>query len=314
MGKRIRPGGTAIEREHIKQIQHARPDLEIADIQYNQDGMLNDIVIINSSVIFRFPRFSWVLEDMQQETAVLDLISRRSGIPVPVCRTYEEGFISYEIIEGIPLTRNDLLMLRRKDQAAIAEQLGLFLRNMHTIPKKKLKEHGIRASISHQEYSDWLSLYDEIRQELFPYLSSFMQEQIELIFHPLFGDSEFMECRESLIHGDLRAYHILWNPDEARISGIIDFGSAGTGDPAYDISSIINDYGEGFAALLSRHYPGIHQMIDRSRFWALTSELQWALAGVRTKEPSWFLVHLSSARDISPLGSPLLLTGSGDLR
>ncbi len=314
MDRRAHTKSAAIEREHIQQIRQARPDLEITHAEFNDDGMQNDIVIVNESIIFRFPRFEWVIEDMEQEMSALSLIRERSNIPVPSWEKYEQGFISYDIIKGVPLTRNELLQLNRKDQAAIAEQLSLFLRNLHTIGKKRLSEKAIGPSITHQEYSDWLSLYDEIQQELFPYLSSFMQEQVELIFHPLLGDNTFMDCRDALIHGDLRAYHILYDPELRRISGIIDFGSAGTGDPAYDVSSIIHDYGEGFAALLSRHYPGIHELIDRARFWALTSELQWALAGVRTQDPSWFLVHLASARDISPLGSPLLLTGSGDLR
>ncbi len=314
MPKRRMNREALIQREHLQQITQVRPDLVIEEVEHNRDGMLNDIVIINSNIIFRFPRYTWVLEDMEQERICLEFIQDRSNLAVPVWRSYDQGFISYEAIPGIPLSRNQLLQFPRKDQQAIAEQLALFLRNMHHLPGRRQEAGEVKRSLTYQSYNDWLSLLDELQQELFPFLSSYMQDQIEEIFHPLIGDNTFMDCREYLIHGDLRSYHILYDPDSRRITGIIDFGSAGLGDPAYDISSIINDYGEGFAALISRHYPGIKEMIDRARFWALTSELQWALAGVRTQDPSWFLVHLTGARDISPLGSPLLLTGSGDLR
>ena len=302
------------QQEHLQLIMQARPDLEIKKLEHNRDGMLNDIVMVNSSIIFRFPRYTWGLEDMEQERICLELLRDRSNIAVPSWTHYDQGFISYPVIPGTPLTRNQLLSFTRKQQQGIAEQLALFLRNMHHLPSRSSAASGVKPSITYQSYNDWLSLLDELQQELFCYLSSYMQDQIEDIFHPLIGDSTFMDCKDSMIHGDLRSYHILHDPDERVITGIIDFGSAGLGDPAYDISSIINDYGEGFAALMSRYYPGIKEMIDRARFWALTSELQWALAGVRSQDPSWFLVHLASARDISPLGSPLLLTGSGDLR
>ncbi len=314
MYKRATTKAKRIEREHINQIRRAKPELDIAHAEFNDDGMFNDIVIVNNMWIFRFPKYDWVQEDIQQEAACLSLVRTVSNLPVPEWEIHEEGFISYRIIEGAPLSRNDLLDMSREDQAQAAEDLALFLSSLHAVEMPAMEKHRIGPSITRHSYSDWLSLYDEIRQELFPYLTSYMQDQIEHTFHPVLGDNTFMDCKESMVNGDLRAYHILYNPKSNRLSGIIDFGSAGFGDPAYDISTIINQYGEGFAALLSRHYPGINDMIDRARFWALTTELQWALGGIRTQDTSWFLVHLGSARDISPFGSPLLLTGSGDLR
>ncbi len=87
------------------------------------------------------------------------------------------------------------------------------------------------------------------------------------------------------------------------MTGVIDFGTAGLGDPACDVSILINNYGESFVRRVSQHYPAIGSMIERARFWAGTVELQWVLGGIRTGDLSWFTVHIGHARDVMPIGS-----------
>ncbi len=105
-----------------------------------------------------------------------------------------------------------------------------------------------------------------------------------------------------LVHGDLGSYHILIDRHHCQLTGVIDFGSSGTGHPADDFAEIIHYFGESFLHKMSRGYPQIGLLIDRARFWAGTLELLWALAGLATGDLSWLTNHIGSARDVLPVG------------
>jgi aminoglycoside 2''-phosphotransferase len=108
-----------------------------------------------------------------------------------------------------------------------------------------------------------------------------------------------------LINGDTTPYHILFDRQARTLAGIIDFGTAGIGDPAADFACIIYNYGESFLQRMAEFYPEIEEAIDRARFWAGTLELQWSLSGRRARASkwSWFTAHLGSARDVMPIGA-----------
>ena len=88
------------------------------------------------------------------------------------------------------------------------------------------------------------------------------------------------------------------------LTGMIDFGTAGIGDPAADYACIINTYGESFLARVAKYDSRVEATLDRARFWAGTLELQWLLAGIRQNDPSWYTAHIGNARDVAPIGTP----------
>lgn len=106
----------------------------------------------------------------------------------------------------------------------------------------------------------------------------------------------------AFVHCDLASYHIL-HDSAGRLTGVIDFGTAGSGDRAMDFSMIINNYGESFLRRISRYVPLPQDVLERARFFAGFIELEWALNGLRTQDPSWLLVHLGRARDSLPSGT-----------
>jgi aminoglycoside 2''-phosphotransferase len=65
------------------------------------------------------------------------------------------------------------------------------------------------------------------------------------------------------------------------IGGVIDFSSAGQGDPAADLAAVLGPkgYGEDFARRLEASYPSIMEFLPRARFYAGTFALQEALFG-----------------------------------
>jgi aminoglycoside phosphotransferase (APT) family kinase protein len=115
--------------------------------------------------------------------------------------------------------------------------------------------------------------------------------------------SRLLDHEVRLVHGDLGMHHVLWRPELRRLSGIIDLGNVHLGDAAADLGVVIHVMGESFARRMAPAYPGLPAAIERARFYAGCAEIGWALNGLRTGRPLWFTAHLSSARDVAPVGS-----------
>jgi len=82
--------------------------------------------------------------------------------------------------------------------------------------------------------------------------------------------------------------NILYDGEKKRISGIIDFGGAGIGDPAYDFAGLLSSYGSHFLEGFSSLYPNFNQAMDRMNFYRSTFALQEALFGLRNNDRKAF--------------------------
>ena len=49
---------TAVKR-YLAHIKQAFPDLEIKQVSENNEGLVNDVVIVNGNRVFRFPKHDW---------------------------------------------------------------------------------------------------------------------------------------------------------------------------------------------------------------------------------------------------------------
>lgn len=68
------------------------------------------------------------------------------------------------------------------------------------------------------------------------------------------------------------------------ISGIIDFGGSGLGDPAYDFAGILSSYGEEFFEMCINLYPNGNEISERVKFYKSTFALQEALHGIENDD------------------------------
>ena len=65
----------------------------------------------------------------------------------------------------------------------------------------------------------------------------------------------------------------MWDQDAKRITGIIDWNDVSVGDPAYDFTGFLIDYGEHFTRRIMDYYqrPLDEAAVNRVRFYARTS-------------------------------------------
>ncbi len=70
--------------EHLRHIRHVYPDLAITLSRLHaKEGQFSDIVVVNESLIFRFPRTPDVAKDMSYEVALLKKLQGRLPLPIP---------------------------------------------------------------------------------------------------------------------------------------------------------------------------------------------------------------------------------------
>lgn len=293
------------EVKYVKYIKNKFPQLNISNVEYNlSDDKYNDIVIINQESVFKFARYDWTVAFLENEAKITNFIKQYIDIPLPQVEYLDSGIAKCQFIKGSPLFRNEILTWKDNDQNYMAKQIGTFLKQLHTIPLKKIKENGIDEFSIDFSREAFLSEYEIIQRKVSPYFNSYVKESIEQIFAPMLEDKNFLKFSPALIHGDLTPPPFIYDRDFKRINGVIGFGNAGIGDPAYDVGILLDSLGETFVKRISRYYGDMTKMLDRARFYAYFNHLSWAKKVsdmITTRDFSNFEFNIQ-ANDIMPFG------------
>lgn len=278
--------------QYLQAISNTYPDLVIETVRmHNRDGEFNDILIINDEFIFRFPRYGPGVATLVIEIAILKHIQPVVPIPVPNpiyisrdMQTVGRVFMGYRMLVGKPLWQETLAAIH--DDAILhrlTTQLAEFLIALHAVPIEPL-----RAAVPvRDQLAVWSEMYTTVRQHLFPFMRPDVRTSISRHFESFLSTPRLHQYPLVLRHGDFGTGNILYNPTARMISGIIDFGSAGLGDPAIDIAAI-SGYGSTFFEEFCKAYPVSASMWERAQFYKGTYALQEALHGFLHNEREAF--------------------------
>jgi aminoglycoside 2''-phosphotransferase len=294
------------DSKYLKRIRECFPHLVVETVRANGDGLVNDVLIVNERLVFRFPKNeTWARDLLANEIKVIQLARRYLDVQIPRVEYHAADLMAYRFIGGVALQRNDILSLDEEGQDLIARQLATYLKQLHGVPMDEVGRLRIAQSDTNRGREVWVRLFEDVKRELCPSMMPHAREWVTNHFAPVLADEGFMSYEPRLVNGDTSPYHVLFDRAARRISGVIDFGTAGVGDPAADFACVIYFYGESFLRRMAKFYPEIRDGVDRARFWAGTLELQWALSGFRGRSAgwSWFTVHLGGARDVLPVGT-----------
>jgi aminoglycoside 2''-phosphotransferase len=264
----------------------AYPDLPIASVRlYMAEGQFNDILVVNEELIFRFPRSPHVAAMLAAEA---DLLVRLQGhlplpIPYPIYQAREPQtgalrFMGYRMLPGIPLWREAVdTIAEERARDRMATQLARFLSALHTVPVAAL---GWDVPMM-DDANWWAEMFAQFQDKLYPFMRPDARDDISHLFNALLDDLHRNHTRPALRHGDFGTGNILYDPQTLAITGIIDFGFAGMGDPALDVAALAGGYGEQFIVRCSAVYPEMEQMLPRARLYQGTYALQQALYALR---------------------------------
>jgi len=276
-----------------KRIHDFFPQSKESDIIFNEEGSVNLIAFLNNERVFKFPREEWGEIYLKREVILSKKIARISSVNVPEFDIVENDFGSYKMIHGTDLSSESIKRLPVAEQKNLAWELALFLKSIN-----ELKIDGPWFSDSYRSKEDWIKLYEDVQTFILPIVpNQYTRSKINYIFAPLINDELDFNSDLCVINGDINPYHIKFDKFKNKITGIIDLGTIGLGDPAYDLSVLMYNYGENFISMMSEVYPKLKYLIKRARFMRNTMEMQWLLNGLKLNEKSWFTLVLNKTFD-----------------
>ncbi|MEO0351245.1 MAG: phosphotransferase [Cyanobacteria bacterium P01_A01_bin.15] len=273
-------------RKYDQAIRQIYPDLIINKTELISHGQNNIVLNINDESIFRFPKYEEDLQSLKREVTLLTLIQGKVSLAIPCPRfTYLEeqqrALMGYPMLVGHPLWKEILTSTSRITQANLARQLGDFLKTLHQIPSiSEFSDHLPRADT----VSQLVNVFQRVRIQLIPRMRPDAQVWAINHFETFLSQPEHFSHTPVLKHGDFGASNILFDQTTKSISGIIDFGNASLGDPAYDFAGLLSSYGENFVRQVGNDYPNFDELWPRIRFYQGTFALLEALFGLENSD------------------------------
>ncbi|HDR4423633.1 TPA: aminoglycoside phosphotransferase family protein [Bacillus cereus] len=290
-GRRERRGK---EKEYVLYLQRVYPELPIRSAYINEIGQNNDVLIVNDNIVFRFPKYEKGIQKLRIETQLLEKIRPFITLQIPNLsyqRFQDEVpgkvFVGYEMIEGEPFWENIFTRINDEKQLQkLACTLAGFLKELHEIPLSTFE--GIMQYDGADMYAEINSLYSQLKDYVYPYMREEAKKEVSLSFETYLNEESHFNFTQSLVHGDFGMTNILYSATKRDISGVIDFGGASIGDPAYDLAGILASYGEEFLRLFEANYPNLEAVKERMYFYKSTFALQEALFGVINNDKKAF--------------------------
>jgi aminoglycoside 2''-phosphotransferase len=279
-------------------IRKIAPDIKIESIILNREGLMNDVVVVNDEVVFRFPKHEYSFKHLKDEAKILRLLHNYISLEIPLPLYESSEALAYRFIPGVTLRRDMLMRLPEDDQQAIADQLAQFFKELHGVPLSVISDFEIPLADALMKYEGWINAYQRIQDKVFPLLLPHLRECMREHFESHLADKSNFEYELRMVDTDIPPYHIMFDRQKRRISGIIDFGCAGLGDPAIDFGVILYNYGESFLDRFYKVYAEAETYLKRARFYAGAHEVRWLLTGIERDDPLWFAVHVGSAKDM----------------
>ncbi len=285
---------------YLKEIRKCYPGLTIQNINLldPNGGQYNDVLTAESptdALIFRFPRNEVGILTIENELRILGRIQKKTTLPVPnpiYCsqKSHVPGkvFMGYPRLPGKALLRDHLNTADNPTLQKWAIQLTQFLVELHNIPTDDFTDLSINETLD-----EYQQLYAEICQYLFPHLQPRYQQKTADHFQNYFNNPDLQSYPIALRHGDFGAGNILYDPNTFNITGIIDFGFAGVGDPAIDIAAL-STLRDTFFNFVKETYPDIEPLLARGRFYKGTFLLYEALYGLKTDNQDIFQEALTA--------------------
>jgi aminoglycoside 2''-phosphotransferase len=280
----------------VARIRAEFPDLAFDRARLNDLGEDHAVVVLDDAWVFRFPRSAEVAAHAATERSLLEALKPVSPIAIP---SYDHvssagDFGGYPMIAGQDLSETLFASLPAATQARVLDELGRFLRALHSLPP------GLAATrASHEDAAHYVRGYRRRRARLAEALTPALLAAADRFYEAL---PRAVACTQAVVaHRDLTEDHILLAPSGDRLAGVIDFTDAALGDPACDFT-FLWAYGDAAPAQVAHSYGAGDRaagILARSRWrfaryrldqiwWTLNGDRQYDIAGILRTLPALF--------------------------
>jgi aminoglycoside 2''-phosphotransferase len=195
-------------------------------------------------------------------------------LPAPVPQpAFVMRFSIHELVPGVQLAEEGWRQLPGATRAALGYAIGRFLEALHEIDPSVASSCQTRW-FDHQAHAQQLRERVErtgepalTRTEVLAALDRYLMKGAEWVYQP------------AILHADVSPEHVLIDPDQGEITGVIDWGDLRIGDPARDFIFLYEDWGFDFLvrALDAYERESRETMQPRVMMLYLMDQLDWAL-------------------------------------
>ena len=253
------------------------------------EGTTAHVLMLTDGRVVHAARNAAGADALARQASILPVLP--ADLPCPRLLAVRPGGSLTTACPGQPLTRRHLLALPESRRTKLLTDLAGILARLHAVPVAP----DWPAAHPPADPEWWDRFFAAIETRLMPRLIGSLRHEARAMMaacrrHPL-------RPLNRLIHGDLHPDHILADPGQDRITGLIDFGAAGPGDPAIDLAALLYNYGDAVLAPLLQAWPEAATLRPRADAYAASYEWQWALH----PDPDWRLFALGAAKGFQPI-------------
>jgi aminoglycoside phosphotransferase (APT) family kinase protein len=230
-----------------------------------EGGWDNRVRLVDGRWVERTPRFPDREAQLRREARLLPWLAPLLPLPVPVPEVVSQSplIVRHSYLPGVACAG-----VSPEHGAAV----GAFLRALHAIDPAEAAAHGAReASDWHGERVDSL---DRMRVEVLPLLPRHLSPAGAALLDRMATPP----TDPRLVHGDLGPEHL--RTSGARVTGVIDWGDSGLGDPAIDLAWTAHGSAPAFAEAVVAAYRPSATVLAQARDFHLLGPWHEVLYGL----------------------------------
>jgi aminoglycoside phosphotransferase (APT) family kinase protein len=239
------------------------------------DGWDMTARLVDGAWVERSPRRPEIEPQARREAALLPWLAPQLPLPVPVPRIVSEAplVLRHAYLPGDPCPGIS---------AEHGRAVGGFLRALHAMEPEQALAHGARDAESVSAAAQ--EIRDQMAVEVLPRLPAAVAEDAAALLRRLAARAT-PPPEARLVHGDLGPTHIRVTGDD--VTGILDWGDSGIGDPAIDLAWTAYGAGPDFVSALLRAYDPDPALLARARDLHLLGPWHEVLFGLVTGQDEY---------------------------
>lgn len=222
------------------------------------EGNDHVVYVVDHALVFRFLKRPGEVD--ARPARFLAELQHQFPSPLPLIEIHrdEATGISYEInryIPGVSFSPERAKTFASEHRQTIARQLGQVLSRIHAFSVDRARQLGLDEQ-NPSDFGDYLesnpNAWPKVERLVYPYISTSERRWVEVLFARYIALIREQPFETRVIHGDMWTHHIIVDPIEPSLAGVIDFWGR-IGDPANDFKAF-EHYGSDFVQEVMRHY------------------------------------------------------------
>jgi aminoglycoside phosphotransferase (APT) family kinase protein len=243
MNSFVVPADIDINKSIVTDIVREQFNLSVNKIVLLGEGWDNAVYLINDVFVFRFPRRKEAVPLIEMEIRLLPLLQGKVfvSIPTPVfigkpSTLFLRPFYGHPFLKGRP---GSSVSLAPREYEALAHDIGLFLRQLHSINPKDvgLSINKFKVTFDRTDFDVSMKKFTSRLKAIGGHynLKAYRRKIDTICAHARCYHPEKFDL--ALVHGDLYHRHLIFN-EQNKLVSVIDWGDCSIADPVADLGIV----------------------------------------------------------------------------